>query len=227
MEYLYETHCHSSGGSRCAHSSVSELVRSYHAAGYTGLVLTDHFVLGNTAVDKNLPWAEQMQQYYNAYMEGKAVAQELDFDLLFGIEHACDGGEFLCYGIDLDFLLASSDIPQLSLDRFILRAHEYGALVIQAHPFRWAPAGTPLRMDILDGIEVYNAANSPEANEAAAQIQACGICTSGGDVHIAGDERIGKAGVLLPQRVSHAKALADMLRHGNYRLLINGEIKEM
>ena len=217
MGYLYETHCHSAMGSRCAHSTASELVKAYHAAGYAGLVLTDHFVLGNTAVDRSLPWAEQMHRYYEAYLEGKAAAQELDFDLLFGIEHACDGGEFLCYGIDLEFLLANEDIPQLSLEEFVGRAHDDGALVIQAHPFRWAPADTPLRTDILDGIEIYNAANRPEAN-AAAQACASGICTSGGDVHLATDARIGQAGVLLPCRVADAKALARILKQGTYRL---------
>lgn len=224
MEYLYETHCHSAGGSKCAHSATSELVRAYHAAGYAGLVLTDHFVLGNTAVDRSAPWAEQMQRYYDAYLEGKATARELDFDLLFGIEHACDGGEFLCYGIDLEFLLKNPDIPRLSLEEFVGRAHGYGALVIQAHPFRWAPAGTPLRTDILDGIEVYNAANSPEAN-AAAQACAAGICTSGGDIHIADDPRIGKAGILLPDRVTNAKELAGLLRQGKYTLLVAGKEK--
>ena len=222
MEYLYETHCHCAGGSRCAHSSTPELVRAYYTAGYAGLVLTDHFVLGNTAVDRNLPWAEQMKRYYDAYLDGKSTAQELDFDLIFGIEHACEGGEFLCYGIDLDFLLENPDIPELSLEAFIKRVHNRGGLVIQAHPYRWAPAGTPLRLDILDGIEVYNAANSQEAN-AAAQACATGICTSGGDIHIANDEKIGKAGILLPQRAGDSAAFAKLLRQKKYRLLIAGE----
>lgn len=226
MEYLYETHCHSAGGSKCAHSTTSELVRAYHVAGYTGLVLTDHFVLGNTAVDRTLPWVEQMNRYYDAYLEGKTAAQELDFDLIFGIEHACDGAEFLCYGIDLDFLLAHPEIPQLSLDDFVTLARDYGAVVVQAHPFRWTPAGTPLRQDLLDGIEVYNAANNSGAN-AAAQACAAGICTSGGDIHIATDPRIGRAGILLPQRAVDAKALARLLKQQNYRLLIDGEVKNL
>ena len=223
MEYLYETHCHCAAGSRCARSTAPELVRAYHAAGYSGLVLTDHFVLGNTAVDRSAPWEVQMRCYYDAYLEGKAAAEQLDFDVIFGIEHACDGGEFLCYGIDLDFLLADPDIPQLSLDAFVRRAHEYGAVVVQAHPFRWAPAGTPLRLDILDGIEVYNAANSPEANEAAMNC-AAGICTSGGDVHFAGDERIGKAGIILPYRVKDATELAAALKSQHHRLLVDGHL---
>lgn len=60
--YLYETHCHSSDCSRCGRSTARELVRAYHAAGYAGMVLTDHFVTGNTAVDRSLPWDVQMRQ---------------------------------------------------------------------------------------------------------------------------------------------------------------------
>ena len=222
MEYLYETHCHCAQASRCASSTTSELVRAYHAAGYAGMVLTDHFVLGNTAVDTKLPWAEQMQRYHEAYLEGVAVARELDFDLLFGIEHACDDGEFLCYGIDLDFLLENPQIPYLSLKPFAQRVHEYGGLVIQAHPYRWAPAGTPLRLSILDGIEVYNASNSPWANAAAKECKAA-IYTSGGDIHFAGDSRIGQAGVYLPHRVHTAKEFAQAIKAGSYRLCIEGK----
>jgi predicted metal-dependent phosphoesterase TrpH len=166
-----------------------------------------------------------MRRYYDAWLEGNAVAQTLDFDVIFGIEHACDGGEFLCYGIDLPFLLENPDIPELSLDDFVSRAHGYGAVVIQAHPFRWAPPGTALRMDILDGIEVYNAANRPEANQAA-RACATGICTSGGDIHRAGDERIGKAGIILPYRVRNAAQLAAALKQNHHRLLVDGKTPE-
>lgn len=217
MEYLYETHCHCARGSRCASSSGAELVRSYQAAGYAGLVLTDHFVTGYTAVDLSLPWEDQMHCYYDAYLEAKRLGDSLDFDVLFGIEHACAGGEFLCYGIDLEFLLRNPDLPSLSLEDFVRRAQAYGAVVVQAHPFRWAPPGTPLRRDILDGIELFNASNSPWANQAAEEA-AFGICTSGGDIHFAGDERIGQAGLLLPHRVKTAAQLASVLRSGEYRL---------
>lgn len=222
MDYIYETHCHSSQASRCAHSTAGELVRAYHAAGYAGLVLTDHFVTGNTAVDRTLPWQDQMQRYYDAFLEGKEAAKELDFDVIFGIEHACAGGEFLCYGIDLPFLLANPDLPELTLEELIDRVHGCGGVVIQAHPFRWAPAGTPLRQDVLDGIEIYNAANAPDANQAAMSC-ASGICTSGGDVHIAQDLRIGKAGIVVSERLRDGKELVRVLKNREYRLLIDEE----
>ncbi|MBQ3215952.1 MAG: hypothetical protein IJB11_07530 [Oscillospiraceae bacterium] len=220
MDYLYETHCHSAQGSRCARSSAAELVNAYHAAGYQGLVLTDHFVLGNTAVDITLPWTAQMQCYHEAYLDAVAAAQPLDFDVIFGIEHACKGNEYLCYGIDLDFLLAHPEIPELPLEDFVALCHRHSAMVVQAHPFRWAPPDTPLRLDILDGIEIYNAANHPDANRAA-MAQAKGICTSGGDVHFAEDSRIGKAGIRLPYRIRSAQELANALKHHDHRPLID------
>lgn len=217
--YLYETHCHCSRCSRCAHSTPRELVRAYHAAGYAGLVLTDHFVLGNTAVDPALPWEAQMRCYYDAFLEAKAAAGELDFDVIFSIEHACEGSEFLCYGIGLDFLLENPDIPSLPLSDFARRVHQWGGLVIQAHPFRWAPPDTPLRWDVLDGIEVYNASNRPEANTAAQSAARPGtIVTSGGDIHRADDPKIGAAGIWLPHRIHDEKALAQALRQSQHRI---------
>ena len=59
--YLYETHCHCSQCSACAHSTSQELVLAYHKAGYAGVVFTDHFITGNTAVDRNLPWEDKMK----------------------------------------------------------------------------------------------------------------------------------------------------------------------
>lgn len=218
MSYLYETHCHCSQCSRCAHSTSEELVRAYHAAGYAGLVLTDHFVLGNTAVDPNLPWAEQVRCYYDAYLKAKSVGDALDFDVIFGIEHACPGGEFLCFGLDLEFLLNHPEIPTLDLDRFVTLAHQHNILVIQAHPYRWAPAGTPLRLDILDGIEAYNAGNAPEANRIATAVPGDFIRTAGGDIHRADDSRIGTVGIQLPYRVRNSRELAQALRHHNHVL---------
>ncbi|MBQ8197936.1 MAG: histidinol-phosphatase, partial [Lachnospiraceae bacterium] len=122
MEYRYETHCHSAQCSACAISSAQALVHAYHAAGYAGLVLTDHFIFGNTAVPSSLPWQIRMERYYQAYLDAKAAAEGLDFDVIFGLEHAYgDGKEILIYGVELDFLLANPDIPRICLDEFVSR----------------------------------------------------------------------------------------------------------
>ena len=48
--------------------------------------------------------------------------------------------------------------------------------------------------------------------------------TSGGDVHDAESDAVGMAGVALPRPVTNGKELAELLRSGDYRLIINGEL---
>lgn len=227
MLYRYETHCHSAQCSRCAHSSARELVLAFHQAGYAGLVLTDHFIHGNTAVDRSLPWEEQMRRYYGAFLEAKAAAKDLDFDVIFGIEHAYGGGqEVLCFGIDLDFLLENPDIPELSLEEFADRVHKYGGILIQAHPYRYGGIEIPIPMDLIDGIEVYNAGNQPEKNVLA--LQKAGerdcILTSGGDIHASGESRVGAAGIALPYRVHDEKELVAALKRQDHQLIIHRRV---
>jgi len=227
--YLYETHCHSSQCSRCARSSAQELVLAYHRAGYAGLVLTDHFIFGNTAVDPSLPWEKRMRCYYDAYLQAKQVGNQLDFDVIFGIEHAYgDGKEVLLYGIGLDFLLVNPDIPELSLDELVSRVHEASGIVIQAHPYRdryYVNMAVEPRADIVDGLEIYNSGNQPGEDRKAWNLAQTGdyILTSGGDIHFDGDPRIGQAGLLLPHRVRDHREFAGALKRRDYGWRISGQ----
>ena len=223
MQYKYETHCHSSRCSRCAHSTPAELVKAYHRKGFAGLVLTEHFIHGNHCVDPSLPWDAKMHCYYDAYLEAKEAAQPLNFDVLFGIEHAYGGGlEVLCYGIDLDFLLCNPDIPQLDIRSFGERVHQYGGILVHAHPYRWAGPELQLPMDVLDGIEVHNAANAPDKNVLAKQLAdtSCIIQTSGCDLHSIDDPKLGTAGIILPYRVQTGPELVDALKRHDHCLII-------
>ena len=227
MLYRYETHCHSSQCSACAHSTAQTLVRAYKAAGFAGLVLTDHFIHGNTCVDAALPWDERMQRYYQAYLDAKAEGEKLDFDVIFGIEHAYGNGqEVLVYGIDLDFLLNNPDLEQASLEAFAAKVHAHGGILIQAHPYRYGGWEVPVRLDLIDGIEVFNAGNEPLKNRMAfqkAQEAAC-ILTSGADTHAAGEPRVGSAGIALPYRISSERALVEALKKGDQSCIIHGRI---
>lgn len=223
MIYRYETHCHSSRCSRCARSAPAELVRAYHEKGYSGLILTDHFIHGNHCVDQALPWDKQMQCYYHAYLEAKEAAKELDFDVLFGIEHAYGGGlEVLCYGIDLDFLISNPDIPELNLEGFAQRLHAYGGILIHAHPYRWAGPELQLPLHLLDGIEVYNAGNPTDKNLLAQQLadSTTLIQTSGSDLHHVEEPKLGTAGITLPYRVQTETQLVAALKARDHRLIL-------
>lgn len=222
MKYRYETHCHSSRCSRCAHSTPAELVMAYHAIGFSGLVLTDHFVHGNNCVNSTLPWEDQMRCYYDAYLEAKEAAKDLDFDVLFGIEHAYGGGlEALCYGIDLAFLLNNPDLPRLDIREFGSRVHQYGGIVIHAHPYRWAGPELQLPLDILDGIEVYNAGNPQDKNLLAQQLaDSTGLIqTSGSDLHSITEVKLGTAGIALPYRIHNENELVAALKRRDHSLI--------
>lgn len=222
MQYRYETHCHSNRCSRCAHSTPAQLVNAYFEKGFSGLVLTDHFVHGNNCVDASLPWEDRMRCYYHAYLEAKEAAKELDFDVLFGIEHAYGGGlEVLCYGIDLEFLLNNPDLAQLDIHSFSRRVHECGGLIVHAHPYRWAGPELALPLDILDGIEVYNAGNAPDKNLLAQTLadNTGLIKTSGADLHNVEEPKLGTAGISLPYRVKTEAELVDALKRRDHCLI--------
>lgn len=229
MHYRYETHLHCSQCSRCATSTSQELVRAFHRAGYAGFVLTDHFIFGNTLVDRELPWEQQMKCYYQAYLDAVKAAEGLDFDVIFGIEHAYgDGKEVLIYGVELDFLLANPDIPDISLDELVHRVHREGGVVIQAHPYRdrsYVNMAVGPRADLVDGIEVYNAGNLPDENVQALHLAQSGdyIITCGGDIHSEFNDGVGKAGVVLPHRVHDSRAFAEALRRKQHGYIVDGK----
>ena len=227
MLYQYETHCHANACSKCAHSTPQELVQAYKAAGFAGLVLTDHFIHGYTSVDSSLSWAERMERYYQAYLEAKALGDQLDFDVIFGLEHAHGGGqEVLVYGIDLDFLLNNPQIENATLEEFSALVHGYGGLLIQAHPYRYGGWEVPVRTDLIDGIEVFNAGNEPLKNRMALQIAKQNPCilTAGADTHFVGEARVGQAGIALPYRISSGAELVSALKKGDHQWIINGQI---
>ena len=225
--YRYETHCHANLCSKCAHSTPAEMVLAYKNAGFAGLVLTDHFIHGYTRVEAALPWPERMQCYYDAYLQAKAEGDKLDFDVIFGIEHAYGGGlEVLVYGIDLEFLLTHPEIETASLEALAMLVHSAGGILIQAHPYRYGGWEITLRPDLIDGIEVYNAGNDPQKNRMAlqkAQEFGC-IITAGADSHAAWEERVGVAGIALPYRVCDSQALVAALKKGEHKLIIGGQI---
>ena len=232
MWYKYEMHMHSNEASKCGKSSIVDMVRAYHAAGYSGAVITDHFTLGNTCVPRDLPWKERMQRYYDVYLKGKPVADELDFDLIFGIEY-CYGycKEMLVYNIDIDFLKEHENIDTLPIAEVGRLIHEAGGYISHAHPFRFKPYMSEYRdptFVMCDSIEVFNYSDSPETNasaEGAAVALGLGR-TSGADAHLLNAESVGKAGMAFTHRIRTSQELVDALRAREGKLIVNGELHD-
>ena len=159
--FLTETHAHTFEGSACASAPGAAQAEQYKRLGYDTLIITDHFLNGNTAVDRSLPWEEQVEAYCKGYENAKARGDEIGLNVLFGIEYAWDGADFLIYGVDKEWLLDNPDSVSISPHEFCDRVHNDGGIVVHAHPFR---AADYLRdMKFLpwhtDGVEIYNAGN--------------------------------------------------------------------
>lgn len=225
-KYKYQMHTHTSPCSNCASMTYSELIDSLIVGGYSGCVLTNHFYKGNTGIDRNLPWDEFVLQYEKDYLMCKKVALEHDLDVIFGIEeHLFDGLEILCYGITPQFLY---DHPELRDDHTVetwsKALRDFGALCIQAHPFRdrqYIKNPRLLPNDFIDGIEVFNACNKPEENEKANILAAAHqewILVSGADAHLPASACW--SGIETTIRITDEKDLVKLLRTKNYELII-------
>lgn len=224
--YKYQMHTHTSPCSRCASMTPQELVNALFYGGYSGCVITNHFLGGNTGIDRNLPWNDFVAQYEKDYIEIKKAAKCKDLDIIFGIEeHLFDGLEIFCYGITPQFLYEHPELcDDRSIETWSKALHKYGALCIQAHPFRaraYIKEPKILPTEFIDGIEVFNACNKPDENLQAhneAIMHPEWILTAGGDSHLA--ESACWSGIKTNTRINNEKELVKVLKSKDYELII-------
>ena len=221
--YRYELHMHTRQGSACGQWDAEDMIRAYAEQGYTGAVITDHFIGGNTRVDRGLPWEELVESYASGYRRGLALAKELDFDLLFGVEEGYGGGkEFLVYGIEPEFLLERPFLRGAEVAVWSREVHKAGGVLIYAHPFRNRPYVAEPRampdMSLADGVEIFNSWNLPEDNGEARRVFGSWDCirTAGSDNHRGDMGRF--SAVVFPHRVRTGAQLAQALKSRNFTL---------
>ena len=225
--YLYEMHQHTNVCSACGAISPEELIPAMKAEGYAGLVITEHFYHGNTAIRRNMPWEDFAAAYEACYRRAKAVGEQYDFDVLFGIEEGVGGcKEVLLYGLTPDFVYAHPEMRDCDLAHLSRIVREAGGLLFQAHPFRvrdYIPRPwETLDPTLLDGVEIYNACNPPLDNLRAVKwAEDNGLPTiAGSDRHYMG--HCENFGIRVPHRIRTEAELAEVLRSGEYELNIPG-----
>ena len=224
-KYKYEMHVHTcpcSGGGNDIREHIDDLI----AKGYTGMVVTNHFYAGDNRIDRKLPWEEFVDAYRQDYLYGLEYAQTVDFDLLFGLEENVGyGREILLYGITPELIESHPELKRASAEKYAEVVHAAGGLVYQAHPYRardYIRKPFPLEcLDLLDGIEVYNAGNEPEWNESARIFaEERGIaCIAGSDGHKIGTA--GCAGIATKERIACNDDLVRILKSNDYTVFIN------
>lgn len=216
--YKLETHLHTSESSKCAISNAALQVDFYKMLGYDGAIITDHFITGNTAVDRSLPWEVQIEHFYRGFENARKRGDEIGFDVYEGLEYNYKGTEFLVLNLPREFWYKNERVCDMHPSEFIPLFQQAGAFVIQAHPYRQAPYIEEIRLfeGEVDAIEVFNLANSEMANSRALElaIRSKKPMTAGSDCHESVGRKAG-AGVLLPRRPEGLGEIVDMIRGGS------------
>ena len=161
MPFLYETHMHTCQGSACGRATGREQAKVYRDAGYTGIIITDHFFGGNTAVDRRLPWEQRIDLFWQGYEEAKEEGDRIGLDVFFGLEQNHAGDEYLIYGLTKEYMKAHPEMEHWNRRQQLEEVHRAGGCVIQAHPFRMRFYMDRIRLGLrfCDGIEAANAGN--------------------------------------------------------------------
>lgn len=217
MEYKYDLHCHTGLVSRCADADIKDTVRAYDEAGFSGIVLTDHYSL---TTFRHTPLTPQQHTdfYLSAYDKMKKFAGN-SFTVLLGLElrYYYTINDYLIYGVDRDWLTKQGNLLALNPKKMYEIAKKEGYLVCQAHPYR--KYMTRCNPDYLDGIEVYNGKTEKELNDKAKSwAESTGkIQVAGSDFHHIGGQARG--GIITNAPITDNKGLTECLRSGDYKLI--------
>jgi len=222
FKFLYETHLHTAEASACASGSAAEMVRTYAEAGYSGLIVTDHFFNGNTAIPHKLPWKERVELFCKGYENALEEGKRLGFSVLFGWEYSYYGTDFLTYGLDKAFLLNNPDILSWSLKEYLRRIRSMGGFITHAHPFRKAFYIDEVRLfpEDVDAVEVINASHTDPSFNAQAKAYAEKHRlpqTSGSDIHHT--DRFTGGGMAFDHPLHSIEDFIAAVRSGRYKLL--------
>ncbi|MDO5327692.1 MAG: PHP-associated domain-containing protein [Clostridia bacterium] len=192
--FYYELHLHTAETSRCGRSPAADMVKVYCEKGFSGIVITDHFINGNSYANDPAVWDEKMDVYLRGYNAAKTAGEKYGLPVYFGIEYTHLGGngeDYLLLGLKPEYLYAElRDCDKWSIEYLCDTVHALGGIVIRAHPYREAgyirhPGIERPGLDI-DAIEVFNTGNaSDEYNRKALELamQEGKPWTAGSDTH--------------------------------------------
>ena len=218
--YKTELHCHTAEMSRCATQTAQQTAEKYIAAGYSTLVVTNHFKANNVRSDD---WREWVDMYFDAVELVREAAGDL-LTVLDGaeVELTTGNNEYLLYGASREKFYGMPDMLGYSYTELFAEAKKRGMLMVQAHPFRFG-------MEIVDpgylrGIEVYNGEAGEDSHNQTAmtwlksfQDKKDLFPTSGSDCHWVDQQPNG--GILTQKAITSNDKLLETLIRRDYALI--------
>ncbi|MBO5380244.1 MAG: PHP domain-containing protein [Clostridia bacterium] len=214
-----ELHCHSKSVSACARVSNEEIIQKFTEAGYTSLVLTNHFNKGT----QDFLGCANYQDFVTAYLKGyenlkRDASGKLNVILGMELRFNENSNDYLVFGITEELLRAHEDIFSLNPESFSKISRENGLVFVQAHPFR--NTMTVINPAFLDGVEVYNGHKGHDSRNEIADMWADKyglIKTSGTDFHY--PHVPANAGILTDEKITTSEQLLEILKSGSYSLI--------
>jgi len=221
--FIYDLHVHTREVSPCGKVPAEKIVHLYNHAGYSGLVITDHFYGMLFRNQKNqLSWQKKIDRFIQGYIKAKEYADRINFTVLLGLEIRFpeNNNDYLVYGADEKLLRKYRDLYNLNLDQFyaLKNNFEKEILIYQAHPFR--SSGTEINKDSLDGLETYNGNPRHESNNKLASNYAekHGLkMISGSDFHR--KEDLARGGITVNTKIESGEDLVHVLKNNEYKMI--------
>lgn len=225
--FCLEMHLHTSNASACASVSAGDMARMYKTAGYDGVIVTDHFLTGNTCVNRELPWEEQVDVFFKGFEEAYEVGKEIGLRVFEGLEYSDHGTDFIVLGLDRDWIKNNRKMIYMQPEEFLPLFREAGAFIIQAHPYRVAHYVREVRQypDNVDALEVINLGNvEDEWNKQAFELASSRNIpmTAGSDCHHFGNQFFG-AGVRFDHVPKDLKEICDIIKSGKGYSIFGGK----
>ena len=220
MKYKIESHAHTKESSPCSRVSAKDLVDTYIANGYDGIIITDHYSaysFGN--IFKDVPWEEKIAELLSGYSNAKKYAVNKKFDVFLAIELTFidSKNDYIIYGMTKKFLVDNRNLPLLTISEFRKLADDNDLFIVQVHPCR--PYLDPPIPDYLDAVEVYNGNKRHTSNnDIALKFAEKNNLpkTSGSDFHQFEDAATG--GMILPYRIKTLSEFVCILRNNENKI---------
>lgn len=230
-EFRYETHLHTKEASACAKSWAKEYIRPYKEAGFSGIIVTDHFFNGNTCIPPSMEWEDRVSLFCLGYENAKKEGDLLGLSVFFGFEVSFGNDEYLIYGLDKQWILGHPQIMDWDQRQLFREVDIKGGCMIQAHPFRERDylEGIFLYPYSVHGIEVGNAENEAEHDrKALAYAQTCNLPMScGNDIHDASKVNSDIMGIVFNAPLTSIDDFTSAIRKKEtYQLYIPSERRE-